>query len=203
MWALGDTARWLAVTFSYDGLISSLSPGAAQVTGYSAQDLTGKPITQILADRSVFEVARMMESARENGSWEGKVFHLNRSGISFEASGNLSTLAGPESAKAGFLLVSILAGKIETNGGEQVALREVAAKLRTYAHELNNPLAVMMGFTQLILLNAQCGGKVRADMEKLFSELKRVIQVVERLHGYATSLQDVDREEVYLKSAGA
>jgi hypothetical protein len=53
------------------------------------------------------------------------------------------------------------------------------------------------------MLNAQCAGKVRADMEKLFSELKRVVQVVERLHGYALSLQESERQEVYLKSAGA
>lgn len=203
MWSLGDSARWLAVTFSYDGLISSISPGAEQVIGYSAQDLAGRPITQILADRSVFEVARMMESAKESGSWEGKIVHLNRSGFSFEAAGNISALLGRDSPRTGFLLVSTLAGRADSNGYEQIALREVAAKLRTLAHELNNPLAVMMGFTQLIMLNAQCSGKVRADMEKLFSELKRVIQVVERLHGYALSLQETERQEVYLKTAGA
>ena len=203
MWSLGESARWLAVTFSYDGLISSLSPNAEQMIGYCARDIVGKPITQILADRSVFEVARMMESAKDRGSWEGKIVHLNRSGISFEASGNLSTLAGRENPRAGFLLVSTLAGQHDPDGYEQVALREVASKLRTIAHEMNNPLAVMMGFTQLIMLNAQCSGKVRADMEKLFSELKRVIHVVERLHGYALSLQESERQEVYLKSAGA
>ena len=203
MWALGDTARWLAVTFSYDGLVSSLSPGAEQVIGYTARDLTGKPITQILADRSVFEISRMMEYARERGAWEGKIVHLNRSGISFEAAGNVSTLSGPEDVKAGFLMVSTLACKSETDAYEQVAVKDVAAKLRTFAHELNNPLAVMMGFTQLILLNAQCGGKVRADMDKLFSELKRVIQIVERLHGYALSLQETERQDVLARSAGA
>ncbi len=203
MWSLGDSARWLAVTFGSDGLISSLSPGAEQVIGYSARDLTGQPITRILADRSVFEVAHMMEQAKDRGSWEGKIVHLNRSGISFEASGNLSTLSTPDSPRTGYLMVSTLPSKTEEDPYEQIAVKEVAAKLRTYAHELNNPLAVMMGFTQLILLNAQCSGKVRADMDKLFSELKRVILVVERLHGYALSLQDSERQEVFLRSAGA
>ncbi len=203
MWSLGESARWLAVTFGNDGLISSLSPGAEQVIGYSARDLAGQPITQILADRSVFEVARMMELAKERGAWEGKIVHLNRSGISFEAAGNVSTLTSLEGSRPGFLMVSTLVRKTEGDPYEQVAVKEVAGKLRTFAHELNNPLAVMMGFTQLILLNAQCSGKVRADMDKLFSELKRVIQVVERLHGYALSLQEGERQEVFLRSAGA
>ena len=202
MWSLGDSARWLAVTFGNDGLISSLSPGAEQVIGYSARDLAGQPITRILADRSVFEVAHMMEQAREHGTWEGKIVHLNQSGISFEASGNVSTLLTLDNPKTGYLMVSSLS-RNESDASEQIAVREVAGKLRTFAHELNNPLAVMMGFTQLILLNAQCNGKVRADMDKLFSELKRVIQVVERLHGYALSLQETDRQEVFLRSAGA
>lgn len=203
MWSLGDSAQWMAVTFSYDGLISSLSPGAEQMIGYSAQDLVGRPVTQILADHSVFEVARLMESAKECGSWEGRIVHLDRNGRTFEAEASLSTLTGREFAKASFLLVSVFMGQTCSGGIEQAAVREAAAKLRTFAHELNNPLAVMMGFTQLIMLNAQCAGKVRADMEKLFSELKRVIQVVERLHAYAVSLQDCERPEVYLKSAGA
>ena len=99
-------------------------------------------------------------------------------------------------------VLSVLAGRADS-GYEHPAVRDVAAKLRTFAHELNNPLAVMMGFTQLIMLNAQCSGKVRADMEKLFSELKRVIHVVERLHGYAISLQESEQPEMMLKSAGA
>jgi PAS domain S-box-containing protein len=203
MLSLGDSAQWMAVTFNYDGLISSISPGAEQVIGYSAQDLVGRPVTQILADRSVYEVARIIESARECGSWEGRVVHLDRNGNTFEAESSFSTLTGREYSKASFLLVSVPASRSCAGGNEQAAVREAAAKLRTFAHELNNPLAVMMGFTQLIMLNAQCAGKVRADMEKLFSELKRVIQVVERLHAYALSLQERERPEVYLKSAGA
>lgn len=72
---------------------------------------------------------------------------------------------------------------------EQVLRREVAKELRTLVHELNNPLAVMMGFTQLILLNNRCDGAVRADLDKVYSEMKRVARAVEKLHSYALSLQ--------------
>ena len=66
---------------------------------------------------------------------------------------------------------------------------EVGKELRTLVHELNNPLAVMMGFTQLILLNNRCDGAVRADLDKVYSEMKRVARAVEKLHSYALSLQ--------------
>jgi hypothetical protein len=44
-------------------------------------------------------------------------------------------------------------------------------------------------------LNTGCQGRIRTDIEKLYSELKRVNQVVERLHGYAISLYDKRQPE--------
>jgi signal transduction histidine kinase len=73
--------------------------------------------------------------------------------------------------------------------GEEALRYDVGKELRTLVHELNNPLAVMMGFTQLILLNNRCDGKIHADLDKVYSEMKRVARVVEKLHAYALSLQ--------------
>ncbi len=72
---------------------------------------------------------------------------------------------------------------------EEVLRYEVGKELRTLVHELNNPLAVMMGFTQLILLNNRCDANVRTDLDKVYSEMRRVARAVEELHTYALSLQ--------------
>jgi len=66
---------------------------------------------------------------------------------------------------------------------------EIGRHLRAVVHDLNNPLAVMMGFTQLMLMDGRCEGQSRVDLEKVHSEIKRVAAVVERLHAYALSLQ--------------
>jgi hypothetical protein len=58
-----------------------------------------------------------------------------------------------------------------------------------------------MGFTQLLILNANCQGNIRSDVEKLYSELKRVIQVVEGLHKYAISLYDRPRQNESVASS--
>jgi PAS domain S-box-containing protein len=189
MQAHADAARWMAVTISTDGLIASLSSRAEQLTGYAAEDLIGRPVTHIMADRSIFDVPRMLDSAKEWGYWDGEVVHRSRSGKSFEARATLTPLAGQDDSVWGYLLVSMPDAPAGVTCNS-VPLRDVAAKLRMISHELNNPLAVMMGFAQLILLNTRCDGQIRIDMEKLYSELKRVIQVVERLHNYAIALQD-------------
>jgi signal transduction histidine kinase len=144
-----------------------------------------------MADRSILEVMHMMDSAVRRGHWEGEISYLSRSGKCVGARGTLARLAGRDQIAGGYLLVSVVAPSGQSR--EEIPIRDVAANLRVISHELNNPLAVIMGFAQLILLNTRCEGQVRSDMEKLYSELKRVIQVVEELHGYAVALQDNER----------
>jgi PAS domain S-box-containing protein len=184
------SSRWLAATLSQEALIASLSSGAEQFTGYSAQELVGRPITQILTDDSAFEMPRILTLAKEWGYWQGEIIHRTRGGKSLEARSAITLLAGKGNHADGFLFVSNLNKSLVLSESDNSAVADIASTLRAFAHDLNNPLAVIMGFTQLLILNTDCQGKIRSDIDKLYSELKRVNQVVERLHEYAISLYE-------------
>lgn len=201
MQSLACNSRWLAATLSSEGLIKALSSEAEQFTGYSVQELVGRPVAQILSDSSALEVPRMLDVANEWGHWQGEIVHKVRGGKFLEGRGMLSLLAGAENCSTGYLLLSDLNKSSALDNCEDSDLMEVARNLRTFAHDLNNPLAVVMGFTQLLILNANCQGNVRSDIEKLYSELKRVIQVVEGLHKYAISLYDRPRQNESVASS--
>jgi PAS domain S-box-containing protein len=193
MQSLSEPAHWMAVSLSSDGLITSISSAAEQLTGYSARELVGRPVTVILGDRSVFEISQIMKSALDWGLWEGEIVHRNRSGKPLRARSTLAQLTSHQNDCAGFLLLSDLKPRTvrDAAAGPQ---GDVAAYLRQTSHELNNPLAVMMGFAQLILLDPHCEGKIRSDVERVYSETKRIIQIVERMHSYAMSLQETHAE---------
>jgi len=191
--AFSGPFRWIGITFSAGGLIESLSASAEQITGYSAGELVGKPITHVLGDRSVFEIAEMIETARDWGAWEGAIEHRDRSGNTLEGRGSLALLAGCEPAPVRYALITLLERDAAEAPWDRTALEQVGSRLRILAHEINNPLAVIMGFTQLIMLNGNCSGKIRTDMEKLSSEVGRLIQIAERLHSYARTLQRSER----------
>jgi signal transduction histidine kinase len=186
MQSFPGSSRWLAVTLSSEALILSLSSGTEQFTGYSSQDLAGMPITHILADCSAFEVPFILKSAREWGSWSGEIEHRDRSGNSLKARGALTLLSSGEEQNGGYLLISNFDSAPDTR--QDLTSADVAAKLRVIAHDLNNPLAIIMGYIQLIALDENCPGKTRADIEKLYSELQRVVLAVEQLRSYAISL---------------
>ena len=188
MQSFACSSRLFVVTLSPEASITSISSGAEDLLGYSPRELLERPVTVILADDSAFEVPQMLSAAGEWGYWEGGLTLQSRDGHPIEGRGAVVFLAGDESHSGGYLLISNLE---KSTAGEAVtdsALAEVSARLRAIAHELNNPLAVMMGFTQLLTLNAACPADVKADIGKVHTELKRVVEIVEKLHGYAVSL---------------
>jgi PAS domain S-box-containing protein len=193
MHLFNEPARWMAVSLTSDGLISSLSSSAEHIIGYSSCELVGRPVSAILGERSVFEIAQMMKSALDWGVWEGELVLRDRSGRLIRARAALAQLTSYRNDCAGFMLLSEM-GPGEASSEALGPLRDVGAHLRQISHELNNPLAVLMGFSQLILLDPHCEGKMRTDVERLFTETKRIIQIVERLHTYALSLQEKQPE---------
>lgn len=130
----------------------------------------------------------MMSSAREWGWWEGEIVHCDRSGKALSARGFLTLLYGRGSAEEGFLLLLTSNRPLPASASDD-CLHEVGAKLRMIAHQMNNPLAVMMGFAQLMMMEMPDDGRLRGDMERIYAEMKRMTQAVEMLHTYAISLQ--------------
>lgn len=193
MESLDCSSTWMAATLSDEGLITGMAPGTERFIGYSAYELAGQPITRILDDESVFEMPAIIGSANEWGCWQGEIGHKTREGKVLRARGTLSLLAGASDGSSRYFLLSNLSKSSALADGADPFVNEVARNLRTFAHDLNNPLAVMMGFAQLLMMNGNCQGGVRDDLEKMYSELKRVIQVVERLHSYAMSLYTLPR----------
>lgn len=189
MQTLVRSSKWLAAILSADGSIVSLSQSAEQFAGYFAGELVGKPITRILADDTAFEIPKILNAAKEWGNWEGEIVHCTRSGKVLEARGVVASLSGKGDLPEGFLLVSSLSNPPSMAECDGPVVADIAANLRAFAHDLNNPLAVIMGFAQLLVLDSDCNGKARADLDKLYAELQVLAGMVDKLHRYATSLQ--------------
>ena len=184
--AIACLTRWLVVTLSPDAVITSASMSAEPLTGFSLQELVGRPVIDILDDESAFALSRILETATENGFWEGTITHRTRNGERLSASSMISSSVGMDNSR--YLLVSNLCDSQTADEGSRTAVEGIADMLRGYTHDLNNPLTVMMGFTQLLMLNESCTEKVKGDLEKVFAELQRVIGMVGEMHQYAYSL---------------
>ncbi len=184
--------RWLGAILSPDGIITALSGNAGEYTGYSAGELVGQSVGTILSPSSALELEYRFRSNQDCSAWEGAIEHCGRHGASHNAHACLMPMQFGEGSGAGFLLVSVFEGEA-VQGAQSASLQGVASYLRKTAHDLNNPLAVMVGLTQLILLDGRCGEGFRGDIERLYAAMTRVVEIIEDLHAYAFSLQQEPR----------
>lgn len=188
MESLKDSSGWFAVTFSSETLVTSLSPGIKPFEGCSNEEMIGRPVTQFLDDRTVFKMPHILNAAKEEGRWHGEIIYRDCLGKAIKAHGTVMMLSDNESRLSGYLMVSKLTGTRNSGAARGSTHANVGLHLRALVHDLNNPLAIVMGSTQLLALNTACPGKIRSDIEKIYSELEKVVHVVEKLHGYAFSL---------------
>ena len=178
----------IAVTFSSDTLVTSLSSGIKSIAGYSRHEMLGRPIARILADRTLFEMPRILDTVKDKGSWEGEIDYRGSNRTTITAYSTIMPLSESGPGISGYLLLSHLAESENSVCGTGSSDTNAGPRVRIMVHDLNNHLAVIMGSTQLLALNSGWTGKIRTDIEKLYGELERMARVVERLHGYAISL---------------
>ncbi len=179
-------SSWYVLILNREGLVTSVSPNVEQLAGCAPSEIHGQPVTAILADRSAFEIPRILESAGLRGRWEGEIVHRSRNGDEAQLRAIVISLTGADKQIAGFSVITTLKESKKT-GGE--SLLEAGATLGTLLHDLNNPFAAVMGFTQLVMMDKGCEGALRSHMEKLFAEVLRMTQIVEELRSFAMSLQ--------------
>ena len=150
--------------------------------------LLGRPVTEILAERSVFDAPRMIAAARERGMWEGEIYCRDAHGTPQRGHGLLVPLQGGD-PEGGFLL--LVREALPEAAPAEGSLLEAASRLRALAHRMNNPLAVMMGFAQLLLMEMPEADPDREHVARMYAEMKRLAEAVEALHDYALSLEPV------------
>ncbi len=192
METLVRSSEWLAATLSPDGRVVSLSPGAEKWSGYKREELIGCPIAKILSDSSSFEFAGILETSVKSGFWKGRIVHLSRNGHSRKSGAVILPMRDSAGNNPGYILICSFEETSDAQECTNSRVAEIGDDLRRLAHELNNPLAVTMGFTQLLLLDQNCQDKVRKDIERIYAELKRVTLMVEKLHRYALNLAEKD-----------
>jgi signal transduction histidine kinase len=187
---LTNSSGWLAVTLSSDYLVTALSPGMEGFAGYAEREIIGRPIMQFLADETVFEMQQILDALNEEGRWEGDIVYRNRQGGEIRTRSSAVLLSGYEDRLPGYLLLSGPADLEKSEDGSAFTYGDVGSRIQDLVHDLNNPLAVVMGSAQLLATNVHCSSKIQSDIEKLYKELEKMVQVIEKLQGYAFSLRE-------------
>ncbi|MFQ6026502.1 MAG: response regulator [Dehalococcoidia bacterium] len=172
----------LAVLRGEERMVVSVNRTFCQAFGLDSASVEGKSITESLALEGLEEVIR--ETLRAEWPKNQEEMHYTTPNGS-ERWFMVSATPLCEEAEALLVLIDITEQRQQQEKlqetGRLASIGELAAGV---AHEVNNPLTSILGFTHLILLE-DVPEPIRDDLEKIRSETERAGKIVQNLLSFA------------------
>lgn len=168
---------------SPDGRILWANPAYCRTLGYDLQELLSRRASETLAEQSRASVVEIEAAVRAEGVWRGTVVRQRRDGSTLLSTGSVLALRDAQGALSHFVAVERDVTQ-ETHLREQLVhserLAAVGQLVSGVAHELNNPLQSIIGFTEL-LIDAERREEPRSDLEQVRAEAHRAAKIVRNL----------------------
>jgi PAS domain S-box-containing protein len=182
MGAAVEEANELILIVSKSALIRHANRAFCEAVGYELSDLIDRSPAELLADESVSRLDEI-KNLRKGQTWTSALVHRRKDGTKFQAECTIVPLTNEQGNVTHYV-------QMERDITEELRLRgqlihserlsAVGQLVSGVAHELNNPLQSILGFTEL-LIDAEERPELRRDLEQVRSEAIRAGKIVRNL----------------------
>ena len=210
MGAAVEEANELIVIVSRDGHIRHANRAFCNAVGYDLADLLERSRASVIADESVVKLEEVRQVTKGQ-AWNGTIVHRRSDGSTFQAACAIVPLTNDRGDVTHYV-------QMERDITEELRLRSqlihserlsaVGQLVSGVAHELNNPLQSILGFTEL-LIDAEERPELRRDLEQVRSEAIRAGKIVRNLLAFVrrssseraiTSVNELVKTTISLRS---
>jgi len=183
-----------------DGRILSWNSGATRLYGYTAEEMIGRPISILAPLNRRDEVPRVLDRIGRGGRVEHfETLRVRKDGRHIAVSLTIS----PVTDAAGRILgASTIARNVTERMRADEAARRTEALLsvtrlaNAAAHEINNPLSVIVGQLELLLM------KIPEDDPQSRQRLVRALEAATQIHEIVDRMQHIMKLETADQPAG-
>jgi PAS domain S-box-containing protein len=177
-----EQARDLILLLTPDGRFRHANAAFCRAVGRSCDELATLGPQELMLHEALS--SRDIQSmVRTGGTWRGTVTRTRKDGTTFPVSASVSALVNERGTTTHVV-------SVEQDISEERRLKEqlihserlsaVGQLVAGVAHEINNPLQSVMGFTEL-LLEAERRPEVRRDLEQIRTDTGRAARIVQHL----------------------
>jgi len=160
--------------------------------GFEQRELLGRPLLELAApnfSRALAEAVHSTLNGQQVDNLELEFAH--RSGVAGKYSANLSPMRDERGTVTSIVLVltditdsALLRDKL-VHAEKMAAVGQLVSGV---AHEVNNPLTAILGFTDLLMENPDLPEGARKDLRVILQEAQRTKQIVQNLLSFARQM---------------
>ncbi len=178
-----EQAQDLILVLTPDGRCRHANSAFCRAIGRPREELTTLGAGELMLANDTLSCEDILEQVRTAGSWRGSLTRKRADGTTFPVSATLTALVDDRGGARHIV-------SVERDVSEDRRLREqlihserlsaVGQLVAGVAHEINNPLQAVMGFTEL-LIESKTSEEVRRDLQQIRSDADRAARIVRHL----------------------
>ena len=187
-WArIFEHAGWgVAIVSATDGSIETVNPAFASMHGWSVEDLRGKPMSELSPPgRDEFPRMNPLFDARGHQIWETE--RLRRNGMVFPALIDATAVKDAD-GQVTYYAVNVQDLTERRRAEEQVRqaqkMEAVGRLAGGVAHDFNNMMMIIMGFSDFLLTTLERDDPRWADADEIRKAAERAMHLTRQLLGF-------------------
>jgi two-component system, cell cycle sensor histidine kinase and response regulator CckA len=183
-WArIFEHAGWGVAIVTADGLIENLNQAFAAMHGWTIEDLRGTPMAQ-LAPPNLHEFPRMNPAFDDRGHQVWETERVRRNGVVFPALIDATAVKNSE-GQVVYYAVNVQDLTERRRAEEQVRhaqkMEAVGRLAGGVAHDFNNMMMIIMGFSDFLLTTLEQGDPRWSDAEEIRKAAERAMNLTRQL----------------------
>ncbi len=169
------------------GTIKWANPALERLCGYNQEELKRKKITSLYSKESRKNLPKIQEILTKD-SWQGDLVVLKKDKTESPVSVALQVIRDDEGKLLSILkLIQELTSQkaMEKQLIQSEKLIVIGTLAAGVAHELNQPLMVIRGYTQILLSNHQNDPELKDSLKRIEGQTTRMMKIIQHLRNFS------------------
>jgi PAS domain S-box-containing protein len=170
-----------------NGTVKWVNPALERLWGYNQEELKRKKITSLYSRESRKNLPKIQEILTKD-SWQGDLVVLRKDKTESPVSVALQVIRDDEGKPLSILeIIQELTSQkaMEKQLIQSEKLIVIGTLAAGVAHELNQPLMVIRGYTQILLSNHQNDPELKDSLKRIEGQTTRMMKIIQHLRDFS------------------